>query len=81
MRVWTPLADIWAMIAPQRGSETFGADAQESVIAHQVTIRWRPDASSPMRFRLGSRALYIRAAFDPDARKRFLVCTCEEYAA
>jgi SPP1 family predicted phage head-tail adaptor len=81
MRIWTPVADLWARIAPQRGAETFVAGEQESVLAHQVTIRWRPDAASPMRFRLGARALYIRAAFDPDARKRFLVCTCEEYAA
>ena len=81
MRIWTPVADVWAKIAPQRGAESFAAGEQESVIAHQVTIRWRPDAAAPMRFRLGGRALYIRAAFDPDARKRFLVCACEEYGA
>ena len=81
VRVWTPVADLWAKIAPQRGSEIFVAGEQETVLAHLVTIRWRPDAASPMRFLLGSRALYIRAAFDPDGRKKYLVCRCDEYAA
>jgi SPP1 family predicted phage head-tail adaptor len=81
LRVWSDIADIWARIEPQRGAEIFVAGEQESVLAHLVTIRWRPDAASPMRLLLGSRALYIRAAFDPDGRKRFLVCRCDEYAA
>lgn len=81
VRVWTDVADIWAKIEPQRGSEMFVAGEQETVLAHNVTIRWRPDAASPMRLLLGSRALYIRAAFDPDGRKKFLVCRCDEYAA
>jgi SPP1 family predicted phage head-tail adaptor len=81
MRVWTEVADLWARIAPLRGAEFFSAGEQETVLAHEVTIRWRPDVAAPMRFRLGSRALYIRAAFDPDARRRTLVCRCEEYVA
>ena len=81
VRVWTDVADIWAKIEPQRGSEMFVAGEQETVLTHNVTIRWRPDVASPMRLLLGSRALYIRAAFDPDGRKKFLVCRCDEYAA
>ena len=81
VRIWTDVADLWAKIEPQRGAELFVAGEQQSVLAHLVTIRWRPDAASPMRLLLGSRALHIRAAFDPDGRKRFLVCRCDEYAA
>ncbi|MDE2363127.1 MAG: phage head closure protein [Hyphomicrobiales bacterium] len=81
VRAWTPVADVWAKIEPQRGDETFVAGEQESVLVHRVTVRWRPDLASPMRFVLGSRALYVRAAFDPDGRKKFLVCRCDEYAA
>ena len=81
LRVWTSIVDVWAKIETQRGSELFVAGEQETVLAHLVTIRWRPDTASPMRFLLGSRALYIRAAFDPDSRRRHLVCRCDEYAA
>jgi SPP1 family predicted phage head-tail adaptor len=80
-RVWTQVADLWARITPLRGAEGFVAGQQETSILYDVTIRWRPDAASPMRFRIGSRALYIRTAFDPDARRRSLVCRCEEYVA
>ena len=80
-RVWTPVADLWAQISPQQGGEIFVAGAQETVLAHEVVIRWRPDVAAPMRFRLGARALYIRASFDPDQKRRRLVCRCEEYAA
>lgn len=81
VRVWMPVADVWAKIAPRRGAELFVAGEQETVLTHEVTIRWRPDAASPMRFRIGARALHIRAAFDPDGRREFLVCVCEEYSA
>jgi SPP1 family predicted phage head-tail adaptor len=81
VRVWTPLADVWAKVEPQRGAEFRSAGAQETLLTHNVTIRWRPDLGAPTRFRLGSRALYIRAAFDPDGRKKYLVCRCDEYAA
>lgn len=80
-RVWTALADLWAKVEPQRGSEFFSTGAQETLLTHNVTIRWRPDLASPMRFLLGSRALYIRAAFDPDGRRKYMVCRCDEYAA
>lgn len=81
LRTWTPVADVWAKVTPRNGAESFAAGAQESAIAYDATIRWRADASSPMRLRIGARALYIRAAFDPDGRKRFLVCRCEEIVA
>ncbi len=81
VRVWQPVAAVWAKIAPRRGANVFVAGGQESVLASEVVLRWRPDVASPMRFRVGARALLIRAAFDPDGRRRFLVCACEEFAA
>lgn len=81
VRIWQPVASVWAKIAPRRGAEIFVAGEQESVLTSEVVVRWRPDVASPMRFRVGSRALLIRAAFDPDGCRRFLVCACEEFAA
>lgn len=81
VRVWQPVALVWAKIAPRRGAESFASGAQESTLTSEVIVRWRPDVASPMRFRIGARALLIRAAFDPDGRRRCLVCACEEFSA
>jgi SPP1 family predicted phage head-tail adaptor len=81
VRVWRPVASIWAKVSPRRGAEVFVAGEQESVLTSEVVVRWRPEIAGPMRFRVGSRALLIRAAFDPDGHRRFLVCVCEEFAA
>ncbi len=81
VRAWQPVASVWAKVAPRRGAEVFVAGEQESVLTSEVVVRWRPDVASPMRFRIGARALLIRAAFDPDGHRRFLVCACEEFAA
>lgn len=81
VRLWRPIASIWAKVSPRRGAEVFVAGAQESVLTSEVVVRWRPDIACPMRLRIGARALLIRAAFDPDGSRRFLVCVCEEFAA
>ncbi len=81
VRVWRPVASVWAKASPRRGAEVFVAGGQESVLTSEVVVRWRPDIAGAMRFRIGSRALLIRAAFDPDGHRRFLVCVCEEFAA
>ena len=81
VRIWRPVASIWAKVSPRRGAEVFVAGAQESVLTSEVVVRWRPDIASPMRLRVGERALLIRVAFDPDGHRRFLVCVCEEFAA
>ena len=81
VRVWQSVASVWASVSPKRGAELFVAGEQESVLTSEVVVRWRPEVASPMRFRIGARALLIRTAFDPDGRRRFLVCTCEEFSA
>ncbi|HRY02777.1 MAG TPA: phage head closure protein [Beijerinckiaceae bacterium] len=81
VRVWQSVASVWASVSPKRGAEFFVAGEQESVLTSEVVVRWRPEVASPMRFRIGARALLIRTAFDPDGRRRFLVCTCEEFSA
>lgn len=79
-RSWTPVANVWGQVTPVGGQENFSADAIEVAISHRVTIRTRPDVVNGMRFRLGTRALLIRAVVDPDGRDRHLLCRCEEFA-
>lgn len=80
LRSWAPLAHVWGRVTPQRGEQRFTADAMETAITHLVTIRARPDVANGMRFRLGARALLIRAVIDPDESGRFFLCRCEEFA-
>ena len=75
-----PRSSNAAVVSSPR-AEVFVAGEQESVLTSEVVVRWRPEVASPMRFRIGARALLIRAAFDPDGRRRFLVCACEEFSA
>jgi SPP1 family predicted phage head-tail adaptor len=78
MRAYTPIGEVWAQVEASAGTSRFEAFRQESFVTHIVRIRWREDIQSQMRFVLGSRRLLIHAAFDPDERKKILVCHCEE---
>jgi SPP1 family predicted phage head-tail adaptor len=80
-RTWTFVAHLWGRVTPQRGEQDFVAGSIETAITHLVAIRTRADVVNGMRFTIGSRALLIRAVFDPDGRGRVLECRCEEFAA
>ena len=78
VETWEPVADLWAMIDARSGKETVEADRLSGSRKVEVTIRYRDDVTSKMRFRLGERRLDIRAVLDEDGRRRFLKCNCEE---
>lgn len=77
-RTYAPLANVWAHVAALTGEARFVASRQEQSITHLVRIRWRADVTSEMRFILRSRKLLIHSVYDPDERRRFLICRCEE---
>ncbi len=77
-RSYAPVAQVWARIAPTSAREDFVEQRAEQSISHLVTIRWRDDVASAMRFSFRGRKLLIRSVFDPDERRRFLICQCEE---
>lgn len=76
--LWREVADISVHLEPlgQRVRERF--DAREGVLTHRVTLRHRAGVEQGMAFRLGLRRLLIREVVDPDERRRYLVCRCEE---
>lgn len=78
---WTPLATLWARIAAARGREPVEGERPEGRAETRIVLRYRAGIDSRMRFRLGARLFLIRAAFDPDGRKRDIVCLCEEVSA
>jgi SPP1 family predicted phage head-tail adaptor len=77
-RSFTAIANLWARIAPSGAREDFVEQRAEQAVSYVVTIRWRGDVTKDMRFVHRGRRLRIQSAFDPDERRRFLVCQCEE---
>jgi SPP1 family predicted phage head-tail adaptor len=75
---WEAVAEIWGAVEAPGGGEDVAADRMSGARQTVVTIRHRDDVTPAARFRLGGRLLAIRAALDPDGRKRFLRCLCEE---
>ncbi|PPD17551.1 MAG: head-tail adaptor protein [Methylocystis sp.] len=77
-RSFTPVADLWARVAPGGAREDFVEQRAEQATSLVVTIRWRQDVVKDMRFIHRGRRLRIQSVVDPDERRRFLVCQCEE---
>jgi SPP1 family predicted phage head-tail adaptor len=71
-RSFTPIANLWARIAPSGAREDFVEQRAEQVMSHVVTIRWRDDVTKNMRFVHRGRRLRIQSAFDPDERREAL---------
>lgn len=77
-RSFTPIANLWARVAPTGAREDFVEQRGEQATNHVVTIRWRDGVAKDMRFVFRGRKLRIQSAVDPDERRRFLICQCEE---
>lgn len=69
---------LWGHVAVLKGLEARVANVPGQVLSHRVTLRWRSGVDASMRLRLGTRLLAIRAVYDPDERRRTLVCLCQE---
>lgn len=78
IRLYTPLARLWAQIETQGVEEQFIEQRLEQSRKVVVTIRWRADVQSQMRFDFRGRKLIIRGVEDIDEKRRFLRCLCEE---
>jgi SPP1 family predicted phage head-tail adaptor len=75
---WTDLGTVWALVEPAGTRDRFGAGRRLPELTHRVTLRFRSDVRSGMRFGWGARRLLIRTVHDPDETGRFLLCRTEE---
>lgn len=77
---WREVAEMSVHLEPidMRVAERFGQ--RDGRLTHRVTLRHRSDVARGMAFRVGLRRLLIRSVIDPDERRRYLVCRCEEEA-
>jgi SPP1 family predicted phage head-tail adaptor len=75
---WTELAQLWGAVESPSGGERVGADRVAGERQAVITIRYREGLAPAMRLRSGGRVFPIRAVLDPDGRRRYLRCLCEE---
>jgi SPP1 family predicted phage head-tail adaptor len=78
---YQPVVTLWASIEARTGVEKVLGGRLEGTTDTRITLRWRGGVDARMRFTFGTRIFGIRASFDPDGRKRDLVCLCEEISA
>lgn len=71
-------AVVMARIEPVTATSVFGADQTLESVTHRVTLRWRENIASGMRFTKGARRFNIVTVHDPDERGRYLVCRVRE---
>jgi len=81
VRTFTPVATVFAAVAPRRRRETVDDGRQVGLVTHRITIRWRDDVSGATRFRAGGVTYRVLAVEDADPARRFLDCWCEEEQA
>jgi len=77
-RSYAAVGALWAKLTPVSGAARFVADRQEQAVEWIAQIRWRSDVTNEMRLVAGDRQLRVKSAYDPDGRRRFLLCHCEE---
>jgi len=72
------VASLWARIEPVAMAKEERADAAVFTVTHRIWIRFRDDIEAGMRFRKGGRIFTVRAFYDPDETRRYVVCRCVE---
>jgi SPP1 family predicted phage head-tail adaptor len=75
---FAPLVTVWGRIEALSGAETLDGARLEGRVDCRITLRWRAGIDARMRVSAGGRRFLIRSVFDPDGRKRNLVCLCQE---
>lgn len=75
---FSPLVTLWGRIDALSGGETLDGARLEGRVNTRITLRWRAGVDARMRLSAAGRLFLIRSVFDPDGRKRDLVCLCQE---
>lgn len=75
------VARLWGRVEMQGQALSERAGAELAVVTRRVTVAWRDDLRAGQRLMDRDVGMMIRAAYDPDGTRRFLVLICEEEAA
>jgi SPP1 family predicted phage head-tail adaptor len=77
-QTWADVISCWARIEQLQGRELELAQALNSEITHQVTVRYRPAVTSAMRAVYQGRVFNILAVIDPETAHVVLQMQCSE---
>ena len=77
-RMWQNAATLWASIETIEADQRADTGQVGQRLTHRVTIRYRPDIDTLKRFRRDDDIFMIRAVYDANGRRRWLICLCEE---
>jgi len=72
------VGSIWAQIRAIDMRTQFSDQKHENIATYLIDTRWRPDITPGGRFLLRNRIFLIRSVRDPDERRLYLACVCEE---
>jgi SPP1 family predicted phage head-tail adaptor len=75
---WMSVASVWATITPRSQREASVAGHLDGIVTHRVRLRHREDLRGGWRIVKGTRILRVLVVSDPDGRRRFVECLCEE---
>jgi SPP1 family predicted phage head-tail adaptor len=75
---WREVTTLFALLEPFGAQSRFAAAQHHEIATHRVTLRFRDDVRSGMRFLRGERALEIVTVEDADETGRYLVCRVRE---
>ncbi|MCT7376067.1 phage head closure protein [Chelativorans salis] len=75
---WQVVATVFADVEPVGEASRFGAGQAHETVTHRVTLRFREDVASGMRFVRDGRVLDIVTVRDADETGRYLVCRARE---
>jgi len=75
---WVSVALVWGAVEALSGDEALEEHRVSGRVSHEIGVRYRSDVEPEMRFSMDGRVFQILAVFDPDGRRRWLKCLCEE---
>ncbi|KQP29442.1 phage head closure protein [Methylobacterium sp. Leaf100] len=81
IRRYVPGPLVWGALESLSGPERVRGGRADAAETHRVRLAYRADVTPAMRLSTGPRRFAIRAAGDPDGRRRELVCRVEELVA
>ena len=75
---WQFHANVWAHMQPVLERERLYGDAVDGFATHIITLRYRDDVITDMRFRFDTRIFDILSLINKNENDRWTICKCRE---
>ena len=75
---YVPVTSLWARVRALSARASSQAEARGSRQSHDIVVRFRTDIAPGDRFTWRGRSLAVLGTEDPDVRRAWIACRCEE---